>query len=153
MAPPSVDKKSRSTLQDQGELEDQEVQVVEVPEDVDVVERVERVAIEAETEEVMAVNVGEATVTEEEDMAEKEEEDADMVAVEVVIGREEDMEEVQTATEDHVEVDNVEAVDMEVVDMDVEVLEVLEVVGMKVAEEVDRKEDSTARASRQPLIR
>ena len=60
---------------------------------------------------------------------------------------------VQTATEDHVEVDNVEAVDMEVVDMDVEVLEVLEVVGMKVAEEVDRKEDSTARASRQPLIR
>ena len=94
MAPPSVDKKSRSTLQDQGELEDQEVQVVEVPEDVDVVERVERVAIEAETEEVMAVNVGEATVTEEEDMAEKEEEDADMVAVEVVIGREEDMEEV-----------------------------------------------------------
>lgn len=151
MAPPSVDKKSRSTLQDQGELEDQEVQVVEVPEDVDVVERVERVAIEAETEEVMAVNVGEATVTEEEDMAEKEEEDADMVAVEVVIGREEDMEE--TATEDHVEVDNVEAVDMEVVDMDVEVLEVLEVVGMKVAEEVDRKEDSTARASRQPLIR
>ena len=46
---------------------------------------------------------------------------------------------VQTATEDHV-----------VVDTDVEVLVV---VGMKVAEEVDRKEDLTARASRQPLIR
>ena len=86
-----MDKKSRSTLQDQGELEDQEVQVVEVPEDVDVVEK--RVAIEAETEEVMVVNVEEATVTEEEDMVEKEEEDADMVAVEVVIGME-DMEEV-----------------------------------------------------------
>jgi len=136
MAPPSVDKKSRSTLQNQGVLEDQEVQVVEVPEDVDVVGI--EVAMEAETEEVM-----EATVTEEGDMAEKEE-DADMVAVEAVIGRE-DMEE--TATEDHVEVDNV---DMEVVVMDVEVLEV---VGMKVAEEVDRKEDSTARASRQPLIK
>ena len=57
---------------------------------------------------------------------------------------------VQTATEDHVEVDNVEAVDMEAVDTDVEVVGV---VGMKVAEEVDRKEDLTARASRQPLIR
>ena len=54
---------------------------------------------------------------------------------------------VQTATEDHVEVDNV---DMEVVDTDVEVLEV---VGMKVAEGADRKEDLIARASRQPLIK
>ena len=90
MAPPSVDKKSRSTLQDQGELEDQEVQVVEVPEDVDVVEI--GVAMEAETEEVMEVNVEEAMVTEEEDMVEKEEV-VDMVAVEAVIGKE-DMEEV-----------------------------------------------------------
>ena len=57
---------------------------------------------------------------------------------------------VQTATEDHVEVDNVEVVDMEVVDMDVVVLEM---VGMKGAEEVDRIEGLTARASRQPLIR
>jgi len=138
-----VDKKSRSTLQDQGELEDQEVQVVEVPEDVDVVEI--GVAMEAETEEVMEVNVEEAMVTEEEDMVEKEEV-VDMVVVEVVIGKE-DMEEVQTATEDHVEVDNV---DMEVVDTDVEVLEV---VGMKVAEEADRKGDSIARASRQPVIK
>ena len=56
---------------------------------------------------------------------------------------------VQTATEDHVVVDtDVEVV--AVVDTDVEVLVV---VGMKVAEEVDRKEDLTARASRQPLIR
>jgi len=141
-----VDKKSRLILQNQGELEDQEVQVVEVPEDVDVVEIGE--VMEAGTEEVMEVSVEEAMVTEEEDMVEKEE-DADMGAVEVVIGRE-DMEEVQTATEDHVEVDNVEAVDMEVVDMDVVVLEV---VGMKVDEEVDRKEFLTARASRQPLIR
>ena len=90
MAPLCVDKKSSSTLQNQGELEDQEVEVVEVPEDVVVVEI--GVAMEAETEEVMEANVEEAMVTEEEDMAEKEE-DADMVAVEVVIGRE-DMEEV-----------------------------------------------------------
>jgi len=141
-----VDKKSRLILQNQGELEDQEVQVVEVPEDVDVGEI--GVAMEVETEEVMVVNVEEATVTEEEDMAEKEE-DADMVDVEVVIGRE-DMEEVQTATGDHVEVDSVEAVDMEVADTEAVVLEV---VGMKVAEEVVRKEFLIARASRQPLIR
>ena len=74
-----MDKKSKLTLQNQGELEDQEVQVVEVPEDVAVVEI--GVAMEVEIEEVMEVNVEEATVTEEEDMAEKEE-DADMVAVE-----------------------------------------------------------------------
>ena len=54
---------------------------------------------------------------------------------------------VQTAIEDQVEVDNV---DMEVVDTDVEVLEV---VGMKVVEEADRKEDSIAMASRQPDIK
>ena len=66
------------------------MQVVEVPEDVDVVEIGE--AMEVETEEVMEVNVEEAMVTEEGDMLEKEEV-VDMVAVEVVIGKE-DMEEV-----------------------------------------------------------
>ena len=92
MAPLSVDKKSRLILQNQGELEDQEVQVVEVPEVVDVEEI--GVDMEVEMEEVMEVNAEEATVTEEEeeDMVEKEE-DADMVVVEVEIGKE-DMEEV-----------------------------------------------------------
>ena len=91
MEPPSVDKISRLILQNLGEPEDQEVLVVEVQGDVDVVET--GVDMVVEIEEAMAVNVGEDKETEAEDMEEREEA-VDMVAVEVVIGKE-DMEEVK----------------------------------------------------------
>jgi len=136
-----VDKISRLILQNLGEPEDQEVPVVEVQGDVDVVET--GVDMVVEIEEAMEVNVGEDMETEVEDMEEIEEA-ADMVAVEVEIGKE-DMEEVQTAMP--AEVDHAEVVDM-VADMVADV-EAVVVAAMKEAEE----EDKTAKASRPKIIR
>merc|ERR1712123_2292 len=95
------------------------------------------------------VNVGEDMEIEGEDMEEREEA-VDMVAVEGEIEKEveiEDMEETAMPAE----VDLAEVVDM-VADMVADV-EAVEVPAMKEAEEEDKKEDSTAKASRPQLIR
>lgn len=143
----SADKQLRLILPSQEKLEDQEVVAVEHPEDVGDMEEI------GEAMEEIAV-AEEDMVTGEEGMEEREEEDAAMVAVEEETEKEV-LEEVQTATVAHVEVDNVEVVaDMVAVDTDVEVV-VVKMAAME-EEEVDKEvetEVSTVRASRQPPIR
>eukprot|EP00092_Neocalanus_flemingeri_P060280 GFUD01072236.1.p2 GENE.GFUD01072236.1~~GFUD01072236.1.p2 ORF type:complete len:190 (-),score=62.86 GFUD01072236.1:417-986(-) len=143
----SADKQLRLILPSQEKLEDQEVVAVEHPEDVEDMEE------KGEAMEEIAAAAEEDMVTGEEGMEEREEEDAATVAVEEETEKEA-LEEVQTATVAHVEVDNVKVVaDMVAVDMDVEV--VVKMAAIE-EEEVDKEvetEVSTVRASRQPPIR